>query len=141
MPIWLPPLKIRIRALKRKNTKVVDKGPTHKKQQQENKGCFFCNKELYTKKECTKVIRHFRLSLGVGFYLNLKDTFLVLSFRQNLFLVSLLDKFGYSCSFGNNQFYLSLNSNIIDTSFLKAYDNLYMLEKIVSYNETLHVES
>ena len=27
------------------------------------------------------------------------------------------------------------------TSFLKAYDNLYMLKIVTSYNETLHVES
>ena len=121
--------------------KPTDKGPTQKKQQQENKGCFIFNKEGYTKKECTKAIRHFRLSLGAKFYLNLKDTFVVPSFRQNLVLVSLLDKFGYSCLFGNNQFYLSINSNIIDTSFLKAYDNLYMLETVVSYNETLYVET
>ena len=81
------------------------------------------------------------MSLGVGFYLNLKNTFVVLSFRRNFILVSLLDKFGYSCSFGKNYFYLSLNSNIVGTSFLKAYDNLYMLETVESYNETLHVES
>ena len=92
-------------------------------------------------KECTKTIRHFRLSLGARFYLNLKDTFIVLSFRHNLVLVSLLDIFGYSSSFGNNQFYLFLNSNIVGTSFLKGYDNLYMLETIESYNETLLVES
>ena len=81
--------------------KIVDKGPT-KKKKLENKGCFFFNKEGYKKKECTKAIRHFRLSLGVGFYLNLTYTFVVLSFRRNLVLVSLMDKFGYSCSFGNN---------------------------------------
>ena len=44
------------------------------------------------KKVEVKAIRHFRLSLGTRFYLNLKDTFVVLSFRQNLVLVSLLDK-------------------------------------------------
>ena len=86
-------------------------------------------------------IRHFRLSLVARFNLSLKDTFLVLSFRRNLVLLSLLDKFGYSCSFGNNQFYLSLNLKIVGTSFLKAYDNLYMLETVASYNEIPHVES
>ena len=34
--------------------KAVDKGQTQKKQQQENKCCFFCKKEGHTKKECTK---------------------------------------------------------------------------------------
>ena len=33
------------KGIKRKNMKAADKGPTQKKQQQENKGCFFCNKE------------------------------------------------------------------------------------------------
>ena len=70
-----------------------------------------------------------------------KYTFVVLSFRLNLVLVYLLDKFSNFCSFGNNQFYLSLNSNIVGTSFLKSYHNLYMLETVASYNETLHVES
>ena len=81
------------------------------------------------------------MSLGARFYLNLKYTFVVLFFRRNLVLVSLLVKIGNSYSFGNNRFYLSLNSNIVGSSFLKAYDNLYMLETIASYNETLHVES
>ena len=73
------------------------------------------------------LIGHFRLLLGTGCYLDLKDTFIVPSFRWNLVSVSLLDKFGYSCSFGNNQFNLSFNSNIVGTCFLNAYDNLYML--------------
>ena len=81
------------------------------------------------------------MPLGARFYLNLKDTFVALSIRRNLVLVSLLDKFGYSCSFGNNQFYLSLNSNIVGISFLKAYNNLYMLETLASYNETLNEKS
>ena len=72
------------------------------------------------------------MSLRAGFYFNLKDTFVVLFFRHNLVIVYLLDKFGYSCSFGNTPFYLSLNSNIVDTSFLKAYDNLYMLKTVAS---------
>jgi len=49
-----------------------------------------------------EAIGHFRLLLGTGFYLKLKDTFVVPSFRQNLISVSALDKFSYHCSFGNN---------------------------------------
>jgi len=79
--------------------------------------------------------------LGTGYYLDLKDTFIVPSFRRNLVYFSLLDKFGYYCSFGNNQFSLSLNSNVISIGSLCAYDNLYLLDTIASYNETLHVES
>ncbi|XP_060974183.1 uncharacterized protein LOC133039333 [Cannabis sativa] len=52
-----------------------------------------------------EVIGHFRLLLGTGFYLDLKDTF------------------------------------IVPTGYLNTYDNLYLLETIASYTETLHVES
>ena len=62
-----------------------------------------------------ETIGHFKLLLGTGLYLNLKDTFIVPSFRQNLVSVSLLDKLVYQCSFGNSQFNLSLNSNIVGT--------------------------
>jgi len=46
-----------------------------------------------------EAIGHFRLLLGTGLYLDLKDTFVIPSFRQNLVFVSVLDKFGYHCSF------------------------------------------
>ena len=55
--------------------------------------------------------------------------------------ISALDKFGYSCSFGNSQFSLSLNSNIIGSGSLSFYDNLYLLDTVASFNETLHVNS
>ena len=64
-----------------------------------------------------EAIEYFRL-LGTYFYLDLKNTFIIPSFRQNLISISVLDKFGYHCSFGNNQFSLSLNSNIVSTSLL-----------------------
>jgi len=65
-----------------------------------------------------EAIGHFRLLLGTGLYLDLKGTFIVPSFRQNLVYVSLLDKFGYHCSFRNNQLSLSLNSNVVGTGSL-----------------------
>ena len=134
--------KIKDKGIKRKNKKTDDKGPTQKKQQHENKGGFFCNKEGYTKNECTKAIRNFRLSLEARFYLNFKNIYFCCTiFRRNLVLVYLLDKFGYSCSFENNQFHSFLNFNIVGTSFLKAYDSLFMIEAVASYNETLHVKS
>ena len=40
-----------------------------------------------------QAIGHFRLSLGTGLYLNLKDTFIVPSCRRNLVPISLLNKF------------------------------------------------
>ena len=83
-----------------------------------------------------ETIGHFRLLLGIDRYLDLKDTFVVPSFRWNLVSVSVLDKFGYHCSFENNQFSLSLNSNIIGTGLLSIYNNFYLLDNIASYNET-----
>ena len=88
-----------------------------------------------------EVIWHFRLLLGTGFYLELKDTFVVSSFRRNLVSVSVLDKLVIIVLFGNNQFSLSLNSNIYGISSLSIYDNLYLLDMIASYNEILHVDS
>ncbi|KAL3613382.1 hypothetical protein CASFOL_042795 [Castilleja foliolosa] len=88
-----------------------------------------------------EAIGHFRLLLRTGFYLDLKDTFVVPSFRRNLVSISLLDKFGYLCSFGNNKFNLSLNSNIVGTGSLSTFDNLYLLDTLASYNETLHLQS
>ena len=48
----------------------------------------------------------FRLLLRTGSYLDLKETFVVPSFRRNLISIPTLDKFGYSCSFRNNKFSL-----------------------------------
>ena len=73
--------------------------------------------------------------------MDLKNTFVISSFRRNLISVSVLDKSSYFCSFGNSNFSLSLNSNIVGTGLLNVYDNLYLLETISSYNKTLHVES
>ncbi|KAK9690672.1 hypothetical protein RND81_09G145600 [Saponaria officinalis] len=83
----------------------------------------------------------FRLLLRTGLYLDLEDTFVVPSFRRNLISVSLLDKSGYSCSFENKKFILSLNSNIVGTGSLCGFDNLYMLDNVASYSENLHVET
>jgi len=88
-----------------------------------------------------EAIGHFRLLLCTDFYLDLKDTFVVPSFRRNLISVSYLDKSDYSCSFGNNEFSLSFNSNIVGTGSLLAYDNLYLLDTMTTYNETLNTES
>lgn len=71
--------------------------------------------------------------------MDLTVTFVVLSFRQNLIFISALDKFGCHCLFGDCKFSLSLNSNIIGSGSLSSLDNLYMLDTIASFNETLHV--
>ena len=76
-------------------------------------GCLSCRKpndgERYIfvgdgKKVEVEVIRTFRLLLKSGTYLDLNETFVVPSFRRNLISIFVLDKFGYTCSFGNNKF-------------------------------------
>ena len=88
-----------------------------------------------------EAIGTFRLLLKTGCFLDLEETFIVPSFRRNLVSISTLDKFGYSCSFGNNKFSLFQNSNLVGTGSLSLSDNLYLLDTIVSYNETLHTSS
>jgi len=46
-----------------------------------------------------------------------------------------LDKFGFSCSFGNNKVSLYQNSNMVGSGSL--IDNLYMLDVVSSYNKIL----
>ena len=55
--------------------------------------------------------------------------------------IYVLDKFGYSCSFGNNKFSLFQNSNLVGTGSLSYVDNLYMLDTIASYHETLQLST
>lgn len=63
----------------------------------------------------------FRFSLKIGYYLDLKETIAVSSFRRNSVSIFTLDKFGYFCSIRNSQFNLFLNSNSVDTSYLSGY--------------------
>ena len=74
-------------------------------------------------KAAVKAIGIFKLQLDSGCILDLEETFVVPSFRQNLISVSCLDKFGYCYSFRNGMFSLYLNSNIIGTGSLT--DKLY----------------
>ena len=73
--------------------------------------------------------------------MDLNETFVVPSFRRNLVSISVLDKFGYFCSFENNNFSLFQNSNLIGIGSLFYVDNLYMLHTIVSYHETLQLST
>ena len=71
--------------------------------------------------------------------MDLFETFAVPSFRRNLISISSLDKFGFSCSFGNNKVSLYQNSNMVGSGSL--IDNLYMLDVVSSYNEILQISS
>ena len=53
-----------------------------------------------------EVICLYRLYLESSCNLDLHETFYVSSFRWNLVSISYLDKFDYSCSFGNRKFIL-----------------------------------
>ena len=55
--------------------------------------------------------------------------------------ISVLDKFGYSCSFGNNKFSFFQNSNLVGTGSLSYVDNLYKLGTVASYHETLQLST
>ena len=113
-------------------------------------GCLSCRKsndgERYIfvgdgKKVEVEAIGTFRLFLKSGTYLDLNETYVVPSFRRNLVSISILDKFGYTCSFGNNKFSLFQNSNLVGTGSLSYVDNLYMLDTVASYHETLQLST
>jgi hypothetical protein len=88
-----------------------------------------------------ETIEHFRLLMKTDLYLDLYDTFVVSSFRRDLISISALDKLGFSCSFGDEKFGLYRHSNMVASGFLSVMDNLYALDIIVSYNETLNNET
>ena len=112
-------------------------------------GCLSCRKPNgekyifvgYNKQVEVEAIGIFMLLLKSSTYLDLNETFVVPSFRRNLVSISVLDKFGYSCSFGNNKFSLFQNSNLVGTSSLSYVDNLYMLDTVASYHETLQLST
>nr|KYP56903.1 Retrovirus-related Pol polyprotein from transposon TNT 1-94 [Cajanus cajan] len=90
-------------------------------------------------KVTVEAIGTFRLQLKIGFHLDLFLTFLVPPFRRNLISISSLDKFGFSCSFGNNKFSLYQNSNVVGSGSL--IDNLYLLDVVSSNKENFHIDS
>ena len=113
-------------------------------------GCLSCQKpndgERYIfvgdgKKVVVEAIGTFRLLLKSGTYLDLNETYVVSSFRRNLVSISILDKFDYTCSFGNNKFSLFQNSNLVGTGSLSYIDNLYMLDTVASYHETFQLST
>ena len=133
----------------RKHTWWIDSGaPTHISVSMQ--GCLSCRKpndgERYIfvgddKKVEVEAIGTFRLLLKSSTYLDLNETFVVPSFRRNLVSISVFEKFGYSCSFGNNKFSLFQNSNLVGNGSLSYIDNLYMLDKVASYHETLQLST
>ena len=54
-------------------------------------------------KVSVEAVGTFRLLLKIGVYLVLFETFVAPYFRWNIISISCLDKYGYTCSFGNNK--------------------------------------
>ena len=69
------------------------------------------------------------------------ETYVVPSFRRNLISISVFDKFGSYCLFRNSKFSLSLNSNVIGIGSLSVHDNLYLLDIVALFNETLYTST
>ena len=88
-----------------------------------------------------EAIGMFRLLLRTKFYLDLNETFIVPLFSRNLILVSALDKFRFSYAFGNSKFSIFQDSKLVGTGSLSGYDNLYLIDTIASFNESLHLST
>ena len=73
--------------------------------------------------------------------MDLNETFVVLSFRQNLVSIFVLDKFGCTCYFGNNKFSIFHYSNLVSIGSLSYVDNFYMFDTVASYHETLQLST
>ena len=79
------------------------------------------------------------LPLGLNLVLVLDDVFYVPSMRRNLISISTLDKRGYSFTFGNEKFELSLNSRIIGDGYLS--NRLYHLNVLPNHESLVVVSS
>ena len=52
-----------------------------------------------------------------------------------------MDKFGFSYSFGNSKFSLFQDLKLVGNGSLLAYDNLYLLDTITSFNKSLYIST
>ncbi|RDX67607.1 hypothetical protein CR513_53502, partial [Mucuna pruriens] len=121
---------------KRKNIKGIAEGFSQGKKPKKNEAFtyFFCKKSRHMKKQCPK------MAYEVDHQVMMKDSFLwAMTIKQNFISISSLDKFGFSCSFGNNKVSLYQNSNVV--GFGSLVDNLYMLDVVSSHNKILQISS
>ena len=90
-------------------------------------GCFHCRKPrseekyVFTGNDTSarvEGIRTFRFLLNTCHFVDLIDTFVVPTFRRNLVFVSTLDKFSYTCTFGNRKVSIKYEDNVIGTGTL-----------------------
>ena len=80
----------------------------------------------------------FKVTMKTGYDLYLNRTFVVPSFGRNLISVSVLDKSGFRCSFGDGKFSLFQNTKLIGTGTMGSYDGLYLVDTKVSFEQTFH---
>ena len=73
-------------------------------------GCLYCRKPISQEKYVyigndtsarVDEIEMFRLLLNIRHFVDLIDNFVLPSLRRNLVSISNMDKFGYTCTFGN----------------------------------------
>jgi len=80
-----------------------------------------------------------RLRLDSDFILDLNETLYALSFRQNLISISLLDKYDFIVTLGNEIFSLFSKFKVVGTEIL--IDGLYKLNLHASFSESLYVNN
>ena len=109
-------------------------------------GCLHCRKPrseeryVFTGNDTSARVERigtFRLLLNTGHFVDLLNTFVVPTFRRNLVSVSTLDKFGYTCTFGNRKVSIKYEDNIIGSGSLSPH-KLYLLSIVTSSNLVLH---
>ena len=93
------------------------------------------------KKVEVEAIENFRLLSTTGFSLDLDETFIVLSFRSNLIFIYALDKSSFFFSFRNEKFSLFNDSKLVGSNSLSTDDNVYLLDTIASFNESLQLST
>ena len=112
---------------------------------EKRKDCLHCQKPIREEKyiltsidTSTRVegFGTFRLLLNTGHFVYLIDTFVVPTFRCNLVYVSTLDKFGYTCTFGNKKVSIKYEDNIIGTRSLLHHNNLYYYSIQLNFLDT-----
>ena len=81
-----------------------------------------------------KAMGTFWLLLKTSYCLDLNETYVVLSFSQNLISISILDKCSYCCSFGNSKFSLfkfQILLALVLYHFMITYTCLILLPRLM----------
>ena len=92
-----------------------------------------------------EAIENFRLLLMTGFYLDLDETFIFLSFRKKFDFYFYLRQM---CFFFSFSFFVHLgvinssnDSKLVSSSYFSGDDNLYLLDTIVLFNKSIQLST